>query len=254
MSDVVTRYSNGTWVRVRNAEAVRAGRATKTDAPDATPAQPYTVAITMRDPPYHGIIATLHDKPPTPQEGGGGWEEVQLPKRGSVLIWRGRGLMKMTLSVVFDGFAAGTPVIDDTFQTLLHFWRPEGTAAADDSTVEPAVLRLSAKGHVVPYRNLSWVIDDLEWGDAQGDDGGERTQQVMTITFKEHRADERIKPQRAKKSKKSKTKPYTWKRGDTLASVAEKHHTTAAKLGAMQKPPVKDGRGYKPGHKIVVPA
>lgn len=251
MTDVVQRGPNGTWARVRNVEAVVAG---KTNAPDATPTVPYTVAITMRDPPYHGVVVGLHDKPPTPDGGGGGWEEIALPKRGSVLIWRGRGLMKMSFSVIFDGFATDRPVIDDTFTTLLHFWRPEGTSAADDSTVEPAVLRLSSRGDVVPYRNLSWVIDTLEWADAQGNADGNRTQQILVVTFHEFRGDERIKVSRAKKARKAKTKPYVWKKGDTLASVAEKHHTTATKLGAMQKPAVKDGRGYKPGHHIVVPA
>lgn len=231
--------------------AARAGVRSGNSTVDVVPSSPYQVTITQRDTPHHSVEATLYDRPPTPTEGGGGWEEVPLPKRGAVLIWRGRGLMKLSFSVVFDAFADESSVIDGAYTTLLRFWRPEGGNTKHDyATDEPSVLKLNAKGDVIPYRNLAWVISSLEWGEGQGDEDGQRTQQVLVLTFTEYRADERLKAAAAKR-----TKPYTWQKGDTLAKVAERHHTSAAALGALQKPPVSDGRHYKAGKtKIVVPA
>lgn len=253
MTDWLQPGPGGTWARVRNAEAAAAGRpaAASQSGVNVTASAPYQVSIVQRDPPNHGIVANLHDKPPTPSEGGGGWEEVTLPKRGSVLIWRGRGLMKQSFSLVFDSFLDEASVIDDAYRTLLKFWRPEGTSAADDSTVEPSVLILGAQGDAIPYKNLAWVVSELSWGPAQGDAEGQRTQQIIELTMTEFRADERL---RGAPHKAARTKPYKWKKGDTLKSVAKHFHTTPAKLGAMQKPPIKDGRKIKVHQVIVVPA
>jgi hypothetical protein len=237
--------SDRPWARVRGPT----GPPAASPEPSSTLGGPYSVTIRQRDPPQHSVTAALHDKVPTPSEGGGGWEEVPLPKRGAVLIWRGRGLMKQSFSVIFDRFATGQSVIDDTYQTLLRFWRPEGAAkTVDYATVEPSILKLFSPGDAVPYKNLSWIISNLEWGEAQGDEEAQRTQQVLTLTFTEYRADERLRTAASKR-----TKPYTVKPGDTLAKIAGKHHISAKALGELQKPPIKDNRQLQHRKKIVVP-
>jgi hypothetical protein len=209
----------------------------------------YRATIKQRDKPYHSVIAELHDRPPTPTGGGGGWEEVALPHRSAVLIWRGRGLLKQSFSIVFDEMLSGNTVIGtDTYHRLLAFWRPESSKPGPPP--EPSILRLSAPGDIIPYKNLDYIISNLEWGQAQGDDDGIRTQQILTLEFTEYRADERLK---TAAQTKPRTEPYVVKKGDTLAKIAKAHGTTAAALGAMQKPPIKDNRNLKVGHKIVVP-
>lgn len=222
--------------------------ATPSDAPN--PTEPYRLTIAQKFPPHHAIVCSLHDKPPTPSEGGGGWEEVKMPRRPAVLIWTGRGLMKLSLSVVFDNFIADQTVLDSNLRTLLRFWRPEGSKNSD--TVEPSVLKLASVGDIVPYTNLSWIISDLGWGAAQGNASGARTQQILDLEFTEFRADERLVPISQKK-KKRRTEPHKVKKGETLGSIARKHGITAKELGAMQHPPIKDSRKIEPGQTILVP-
>lgn len=226
--------------------AAAAHAAILTDSPAAT--VPFQVTIAQRDPPQHAVSLLMHDKPPVPSEGGGGWEEVSLPRRPAVLIWKGRGLMKLAFSVVIDRMVEDVSVYDSAFRTLCHFWRPEGQK--DSDTVEPSVLTLDSVGDVVPYKNLHWVLENLEWGEAQANDEGVRTQQILMLNFTEFRADVRLKPSSTKKAPR--TQPYKWKKGDTLQKVAEHYGTTAAALGALQKPPIKDGRKLIPGKSVIV--
>lgn len=224
--------------------------AVSTDNPEAT--DPYRLTISMRDPPHHAVVLSLHDKPPTPSEGGGGWEEVTMPRRPSVLIWKGRGLMKMSMSVVIDEMLADQSVYGDAYTKLVRLWRPEGSSdPARDDTREPPVLKLAAKGDVVPYKNLAWVLAQIEWGDATGNDDGARTQQILVLTFTEFRADVRLQPGGPSK-KGSRTQPYKVKKGEKLAQIARRYGITAKELGALQKPPIKDSRNVE-GKMIVVP-
>lgn len=247
MSSRVEPGPNGTWARVNNVEAVAAGVLSDSPAPTV----PYQLTIAQADPPHHAVVVDLHDHVPTPTEGGGGWEEVQLPRRPAVLIWKGRGLMKMGLSVIFDGFISDTNVNDGPLRTLLHFWRPEGGKNSD--TEEPSVLTLASKGSVVPYTNLRWIIDDLEWGEAQGNAAGERTAQILMLTFKEFRADVRLKPG-GRPAVHPRTKPHKVKPHETLGSIARKYGISQKALGAMQKPPIRDSRNVKVGQMLIVPA
>jgi LysM repeat protein len=240
-----------TYVRVgaNTLASKRAGSqqsAVTSDSPAAT--VPYQVTIAQRDPPHHAVSLALHDKAPTPSDGGGGWEEVSLPRRPAVLIWKGRGLMKMSMSVVLDRFREDVSVYDGAYRTLTRFWRPEGSSNSD--TVEPSVLTLASSGDVVPYKNLKWVLETLEWGEAQGNDEGVRSQQVLVLTFVEFRADVRLKPGSPKKTQR--TQPYKVKKGETLASIARKYGISTSALGALQKPPIKDSRNVV-GKTIVVP-
>lgn len=226
-----------------------ANGAVSTDSPEAT--DPYRLTISMRDPPHHAVVLSLHDKPPTPSEGGGGWEEVSMPRRPSVLIWKGRGLMKMTMSVVIDEMLADQSVYGDAYTKLVRLWRPEGSSnPAHDDTSEPPVLKLAAKGDVVPYKNLAWVLGQLEWGEATGNDDGARTQQILVLTFTEFRADVRLQPGGSKT--RTRTQPYKVKAGEKLAQIARRYGITAKELGALQKPPIKDSRNVE-GKTIVVP-
>lgn len=211
------------------------------------PTAPFMVGIRQRDPPHHAVVAKLGPTVPVPSEGGGGWEEVTLPKRASVLIWRGRGLLKLAFSVLFDNFSDGKPVAPE-YATLLHFWRPK------KDTTPPSVIRVTASGDTIPYQDLDYVISSLEWLEAEANEAGERTQQILGLTLTEYRPDERLKT--AEQKKKGKTHPYKIKRdGESLGPIADHYHVKGGwkALGAAQHPPIKDPRHTHKGQTIIVP-
>lgn len=239
-------------------EAITGGTEAPTSAAPTTasggvltsPTAPFMVSIAQRDPPHHAVVAKLGPSIPTPSGGGGGWEEVALPKRGSVLIWKGRGLMKLALGVTFDNFTAGHQVAPE-YQTLLHMWRPV------KDTTPPSIVKLASSGDTIPYQELDWAITDLEWtASAEANEAGERTQQILALTLTEYRPDERLQTAEKKKKHKGHTKPYEVKSDhETLGHIAEKFHVKggAKALGAAQHPPIKDPRHLHKGQKIIVP-
>lgn len=214
----------------------------------------YEVTIAEREGSHRSVTLPLGDKPPTPSSGGGGYEEVQLPKRSAVAIWKGRGLMRMALNVTFDGSRqqpeqAALPAL----QTLLQFWRP------DSERDEPPVLKLSGSGDAVPYQGLAWVLENVEWARAVGNSDGRRTQQTLELTFMEYRADERLQTAAAAKSKgksKHKRKVVEVKRGEVSLGDVARHHGykgSGKDLGLAQHPPIRDPRHIHVGQRIVIP-
>jgi hypothetical protein len=203
---------------------------------------------------------TLFEKPATPEGGGGGWEEVPLPKRSGVLIWRGRALMTQKVEVIFDGLEDERQVLASAaFQTLLRFYRP------NSPTKQPAILELSASSDAVPARKHfgggkveGWVLTGMEWGEAVGDEEGWRVQQALTLTFTEYREDERLQTA-AKKKELSNVVAYTWivkKAGEPLGAIAERFHVPGGwkALGNFQQPKITDPRTTRKGQLISIPA
>lgn len=211
------------------------------------PTAPFMVGIRQRDPPHHGVVARLGPTVPLPSEGGGGWEEVQLPKRASVLIWRGRGLLKLAFGVLFDNFSDGRPVAPE-FSTLLNMWRPK------KDTTPPSIVRVTASGDTIPYTDLDYAITSLEWGEAEANEAGQRTQQILLLTLTEFRADERLKTATEKKKGKTTTVKIHHD-GESLGPIAEHFHVKGGwkALGAAQHPPIKDPRHTHKGQTIIVP-
>jgi hypothetical protein len=164
---------------------------------------PYAVTLEARD-SGHRVTGILGDKPPTPKEGGGGWEEVALPKRAGVLVWKGRSLMKLSFSLAFDNSDVERPVHAD-YLTLIHMFRP------DNPDEEPPVIQGSSSGDVIPFlgANLEWVVSELEWLEGMADNQARRIQTVFLVTLTEYRADERLKT--AEQTPKPPTKPFPYK-------------------------------------------
>jgi hypothetical protein len=193
---------------------------------------PFEVTIEERDEPHHKVTAELSDKPPVPREGGGGWEVVTLPKRASVTIWKGRGLMQMQLPIVFDhthprNGRAPSGTIEGAITVLTDMWRPNANYNGETPppAVEPPVLQISSPGDVVPFTGYEWVIEDLEWGTAVANEAGERVQQQMVVTLREYRADERLQNVTQEHKKRKRRTRYKIQRKDLihgLKGIAEK--------------------------------
>lgn len=214
--------------------------------------EPFTFTIEERDPPNVAVTARLGDKPPMPSSlgGEGGWEEVALPKRSAVLVWKGRGLLRLAVPILFDRFIEGRPVAGD-YAKLLKMWRP------DSPTEEPPVVQISSPGDIVPYANLEWVVGNPEWGDLRADKGGSRTLQAFTLNLIEYRADERLQTaDAARATKTAKQRTYRVERKDLaggLGGIAERLHIPGGwkALGAAQTPKIVDPR-YIHAHQVLV--
>lgn len=213
-----------------------------------TPTEPFAVTIQERDPPGHGVTVALAGTIPKPEGGGGGYEEVQMPKRGAVSVWPGRGLMRMTFDVRFDRKDAGTPVGPD-YAALLEMWRP-----AKDTT-PPPIVKVASTGDVIPYSSLDWTIETLEWDDAEAEEKGNRTEQTLTITLREFNPDERLETAKQHKAGHKTTVEVKNPKKETLGTIAKRYHVEggAKALAKAQHPPIKDPRHLTKGQKIVVP-
>lgn len=211
-----------------------------------------------RAPNPHSVTCQLYEKPPTPEGGGSGWEEVPLPKRPAVLIWRGRPLMVQKIEVIFAFIELDEPVENTEFQTLLHFYRPSDSG-------QPVPLRLSAHGNAVLGSSLSlnttwpeeWVLTDIEWGEAVAGRLGNRIMQVLSLTFTEYREDERLTTEEQRKSvgKQVADIYQVKKNGESLGKIAELFHVHGGwkTLAEFQNPKLKDPRETRKGQNIKIP-
>jgi hypothetical protein len=208
------------------------------------------LAIYERDPPNHGLNVKLGDAIPTPSGGGGGYEEVPLPKRQAVTVWRGRSLMRMAITARFDD-TDEEDAVESAYETLVKMYRP------DKDTTPPPIVRVAASGDTIPLTAKAvhgWTIEDLEWGEAQGNAAGERVEQILIIKLMEFNPDERL---RTAQKKKGKTIVHEVKnpKKETLGWIAKHYHVKGGvkALKAAQHPPIKDPRHTHKGQKITVP-
>jgi LysM repeat protein len=211
----------------------------------------YWVTIYERDDPTRSITALLGDTTPTPSNGGGGWQQVTLPKRSAVTVWQARDqLLQLDVPIVLGTMIGGRPLNVDK-NDLIHMWRPA------DATDEPPVVRLKQRGSAVPFTRLSWVVTDLQWGDAQADNRAQRLLQKLTVVLTEFRADEEIQTVKhaVKKKAKKKAKKHKAKKGETLRKIAAKYQVDGGwqELGQAQVPVLRDPNQVLVGQELLIP-
>lgn len=199
-------------------------------------------AITLEaEKSHHTVTLPMGPNVPMPKEGGGGWEEVPLPRRGAVCVWKGIGLMKLAVPVYVDHTEDESPVVPQ-LETLRHMHRPA------ERTAEPPILSVSSPGDAIPVLDevRTWVLNDLEWGEAVGDTQGNRIQQMLTLHLLEYRADERLTSIAAKAAHHRRSRRYRIVRADLaggLGELAERFHLPGWKfLAEAQSPPRTDPR------------
>lgn len=214
--------------------------------------------------PSNVVYGLLGDTAPQPSGGGAGHEQVVMPMRSPVLIWRGRpDLLTMTVPIMFDGHATDTEVYSQSIR-LGRMFRPK------DAAREPPVVRIDALGSIIPYKWLDWVITGLEWGtDGIASGQMQRTRQTHIVTLTEYVPDERITAQHSKESSakrrkdskargnpsQSKASAYTVRSGDTLSGIAARLNVKGGwrALADAQKPPINDPRTLRVGQVLRLP-
>lgn len=189
-------------------------------------------------------VAYLGEAVPTPSGGGGGWENVAMPKRGSVSVWRGKNDLRLALEVIFSKFIDGESVMDD----VTTLWQMYSPASDTDS---PPSVSINAAGKLTPFEAVPWLIEEFEWGDAEANVHGNRSLQRISLTLLEYRRDPRI----------VRTSRHQWpamvivKKGWTLKTIASKYKVPGGwrAIGKIQRPPITDPRKVKTGQHIRMP-
>ena len=183
------------------------------------------------------FVCLLGDGSPTPTAGYGGWIVKDRERRTGLTRWPGVGPLEMDIPVLFDSFAEGDGLkIENDIRQL------EKMAGLDTGVDEPPLVMFDSAG-VVPHdahgapQNI-WVIKDIQWGDADRNQYGNRTRQAATIQVmlyvedgvltnessaaRRKAANAKKKSDKGKKKNGAKSKKYTVKNGDTLQTIAKK--------------------------------
>lgn len=217
------------------------------------------VRITCDDPPTD-ISALLGDERPDISSGYGGWDEVERPRRKTVITWRGMPARRLQVSILLDNWTVGTS-IERTIRALERLALPREGG-------QPPVVRIDAAGGALPWQSRRWVIDAITWGDALMNGKGNRVRQAAVVTFLEYVSDdliERIPPAKKRRNKKkrgtgegmkkgAKEKRYTIKRGDTLPRLAAHKLGDARRWREIAKlNNIRDPRNLKIGRVIRLP-
>lgn len=212
----------------------------------ADPLPPYWILFYERDHPARRIRAILGETPPTPSGGGAGWDQVNLPKRASVTVWRGRQTLTTMDVPIILGHVAGPPVLAD-HNALHSMFRPP------QPTTEPPPIKIYSPSDIVPHQFFDWVITDLQWGDTIAGREGNRVMQKLTVTLLEYRSDEVLQETKAAKPL-HRGRTYVVKHGDTLTSIAKRFKVKSWRtIGNAQHPPIHDPRKIRVGQRLLIP-
>jgi len=159
------------------------------------------ITIRCQDPPTLLTVRLGEDRPDV-SAGYGGWDEIERPRRVSIVTWTGSPVRRMSVALLFDNWSAGTSIEGDLAR-LDALARPRIGGA-------PPTVTLDAAGGHLPYKGLTWAIDGIEWGDALMNIHGNRTRQAVTLTLVEFVSDQLVaeeapaKRRQAKAARKSK--------------------------------------------------
>lgn len=119
------------------------------------------------------LVAILGSTPPDISAGYSDWENIDRPKRKSVVNWKGIQPFQMTLNAMFDGWTDDTSVEPQCSQL-------ESLALAVGSAPPPSV-RIDGP---IPHSDLEWYISAIDWGDVIYQ-GNSRVRQEFTLTLLE---------------------------------------------------------------------
>jgi len=179
------------------------------------------VEISAVDPALK-VRALMSDERPTLEQGFGGWEEIERPRRTPITTWKSLPALHLTLPLLFDGFAAERSV-EKQLGILMQMGRPVGANG------EPPLLRVKARGAALPGQGRKWVLQDLAWGDALMNQKGERVRQQVTLALTEYIEDVNMQERSAANRRRSKH-----------AASKTQHGAKAKRVIAKRKP-------HKPG-------
>jgi hypothetical protein len=101
----------------------------------------------------------------------------------------------MTVPLLFEGFAQDRSV-EPQIRAL------EAMARVDGGDSQPPKLRVTLPASSPRTPSVVWVIETLEWGDAERRSDGQRTRQHATVTLLQFVEDELVRASPSKKRRK----------------------------------------------------
>lgn len=178
--------------------------------------------------PQYSFVCLLGDGAPEITAGYGGWEAIARARNVAFVQWNGRQPLTIKIPILFDNWSLGTSIEPDIRQL-------EKMAGAEINMKQPPLILIDSNG-VVPHdahdaSQNDWVIAEIEWGDSDRNEHGNRVRQAATITLMEYNYDAVIggiglRPSaKSKRKAKAKTKrqPYVVRgSNETLVSIAHR--------------------------------
>jgi hypothetical protein len=137
-------------------------------SPGISPAHLVTFVSTG---PNLKVVALLDNAVAQVIQGYGGWTEQDRARRRSLTYFTGPKPFKMDLPILFDGYST-----DDSVEAAVKTIEQMATPAKYGSP--PPTIKIT--GHV-PHTDLTWVIDDVTWGDTMRKIGGTLVRQHLVI-------------------------------------------------------------------------
>jgi len=157
------------------------------------------VTLNSLDPPL-SVTARLADERPNLDDGLGGWDVVERPRRSPLTSWKGSPAVQLTLPLLIDEWASGVS-IEPELSDVVKMGRPTATDG------EPPQITLETTGNAIPYSTLTYVVQSVAWGDALMNDAGNKCRQFFTLTLIEYVEDRYLKERSAANRRKKKLAP-----------------------------------------------
>lgn len=209
-------------------------------------------------------VSVLLDETPAQVSGGyGGWTVTSRQRRTGLTMWMGKDPLRMSIPVLFDGFADGEGQEIGISRLSRMALPPKGGG-------EPPVVQVS--GHGIPHPGpKDWVIENLQWGTNVIYDSGNngnvvRLRQDCVVNLMQYLAEDRVAFSRMppgtragskdKPGSKGFQKPYTVVTGDTIQKIANKVYKDAKATDwklITKANGITDPRTLKVGQSLKVP-
>lgn len=193
--------------------------------------------VALYDDDGNTFMALMGEHPPRPAEGYGGYEVIDHPKALGSTDFAGSKPFKLDVPFLLDGFAQGQSVRDQ-----IRALEVMGTADGDKP---PPKLTIACAALRTVYRQMAWVVEDIDWGDNVITAAGsmDPLRQDGTVTLRQVSTAKRIKVTAG--AGKGKTRPYRVAHGDTLNRIAAKKLGTSTRAPEIKalNPHLKDEHG-----------
>ena len=185
------------------------------------------------------------ENPPQIQGGYGQYEIVDRPHRMSLTRWTGRQPFRLVVPILFDGW-------EDQESQEGDIDKLEQMALPTSPGGEPPVVTING---AVPWKDLPWVIETIDWGDAiyARRNPIQRYRQYATITFL-RKVKEDVAAAKVFRDKGKGYRTYVVKRGDTLRKIAAHQLGDSARwreIARINK--IRDPRSIRPGQRLRIP-
>jgi hypothetical protein len=201
------------------------------------------VTLTCGDPAL-ALRVRLGTEAPKLTGGTGGWAVVARPRDVGMTVWDGVEPYQLTLSLMFDGWAAQ--------RSQERALRALTRVARGDHDSPPGVLTVEG----IPLPTDEWVIESIDFGDPIARDDGDRLRQPLALTLREYVPPTYLRRRKSPSASSTKTVIVRAQHGDTPAKIAKRRKLKSWKVirDLNKKLIHKANQTIKTGTKIRVPA